>query len=296
MSDYGLPPDGIDRLLAVMARLRDPDGGCPWDVQQSFATIAPYTIEEAYEVADAIGRADMADLREELEDLLLQVVFHARMAEEDGAFDFSGVVTAICDKMIRRHPHVFADDKSEVDAAQVRQTWDEIKAQEKADKHGADGTSAALYLDDVPNNLPGLVRAVKLTKKAARVGFDWPALDEMAAPLGREDPELVDILLTRLRARGIQIIAGAKAVEVAARGDRRDAIEAELGDVLFVIANLARKLDVDPERALLRTNQKFIQRFNKIEEQLGVQGKTLEQSDLAEMDALWTLAKRLPED
>lgn len=276
MSDYGLPPDGIDRLLAVMARLRDPDGGCPWDVQQSFATIAPYTIEEAYEVADAIGRADMADLREELEDLLLQVVFHARMAEEDGAFDFSGVVTAICDKMIRRHPHVFADDKSEVDAAQVRQTWDEIKAQEKADKHGADGTSAALYLDDVPNNLPGLVRAVKLTKKAARVGFDWPALDEVFAKLDEELGELKD--------------------EVAARGDRRDAIEAELGDVLFVIANLARKLDVDPERALLRTNQKFIQRFNKIEEQLGVQGKTLEQSDLAEMDALWTLAKRLPED
>lgn len=276
MSDKGLPADGIERLLAVMARLRDPDGGCPWDVQQTYTTIAPYTIEEAYEVADAIGRSDMADLREELGDLLLQVVFHARMAEEDGVFDFSGVVTAICDKMIRRHPHVFTDDKSEVDVDQVRQTWDEIKAQEKAEKHGADGVSAALYLDDVPNNLPGLVRAVKLTKKAARVGFDWPAVGDVFAKLDEELGELKH--------------------EVAADGDRRMAIEAELGDVLFVIANLARKLDVDPERALLRTNQKFIQRFSKIEELLGAEGKTLEQSDLAEMDALWNQAKRMLDD
>lgn len=253
----------IDRLKAIMARLRDPVGGCPWDVEQTFATIAPYTVEEAYEVADAIERGDLADLKDELGDLLLQVVFHARMAEEQGLFSFDDVAQSINDKMIRRHPHVFGDQTYESLAHQVA-GWEALKAQERAGK----GRAASL-LDDVPAGLPALTRAVKLTKRAARVGFDWPHVDFVLAKLEEEVAEL-----------RVEIDAGDQALA-----------REELGDVLFVIANLARKLDIEPEDALRSTNAKFARRFQYIEAALALRGKTPEQSDLAEMDALWNAAK-----
>jgi tetrapyrrole methylase family protein/MazG family protein/ATP diphosphatase len=256
------PPDAlppIARLLAIMARLRDARDGCPWDVEQTFATIAPYTVEEAYEVADAIERGDLADLKDELGDLLLQVVFHARMAEEDGAFAFDDVVRAINDKMIRRHPHVFgAETYASLEAQKAG--WESLKAAER----GAKGRAASL-LDDVPVGLPALTRAVKLSKRAARVGFVWPTLAEVVAKLDEEVGELK--------------------AELAA-GDVEKARQ-EMGDVLFVVANLARALDVDPEDALRATNAKFTRRFRYIEEKLAERGRTPEQSDLAEMDALW---------
>lgn len=252
----------IARLVEIMARLRDPNGGCPWDLEQTFATIAPYTVEEAYEVADAIERGDLSDLKEELGDLLLQVVFHSRMAQEQGAFDIDDVATAISDKMIRRHPHVFGDHAYENLSAQV-EGWEALKAQERQAKakHGV--------LDDVPTGLPALTRAVKLTKRAARVGFDWPTAAEVLEKLREETEEI--------------------AVEIEA-GDMAKARE-ELGDILFVCANLARKLDVDPEDALRATNAKFTRRFAFIEAELAQRGKTPDQSDLAEMDALWNDAK-----
>jgi MazG family protein len=252
------------RLLAIMARLRDPERGCPWDAEQTFATIAPYTIEEAYEVADAIERNDLADLKEELGDLLLQVVFHARMAEEDGAFAFEDVARAICDKMERRHPHVFADARF-ADAAEQTAAWESLKAAERAAK----GPARSGVLDDVPAGLPGLVRAVKLTKRAARVGFDWPDAETVLAKLHEEVGELE--------------------AEIAA-GDIPKARE-ELGDLLFVCANLARKLQVDPEDAIRAANAKFTRRFRWIEAALAADGRTPEQSDLAEMDGLWDAAK-----
>ena len=255
----------LDRLLAIMARLRDPETGCSWDVAQSFATIAPYTLEEAYEVADAIERNDLADLREELGDLLLQVVFHARMAEEMGAFAFEDVAAAICDKMVRRHPHVFGEAAFE-SVAEQGAAWEAIKAAERAAK----GAHRAGVLDDVPAGLPGLVRAVKLTRRAARVGFDWP--DTMT-------------VLDKLREETAELEA-----EIAA-DDKAKARE-ELGDLLFVCANLARKLDVDPEDTLRAANAKFIRRFGHVEAALAADGRTPEQSDLAEMDALWDEAKR----
>lgn len=250
------------RLIEIMAKLRDPDGGCPWDLEQTFATIAPYTVEEAYEVADAIERGDLSDLKEELGDLLLQVVFHSRMAEEQGAFDIHDVATAISDKMIRRHPHVFGDHAYENLSAQVA-GWEALKAQER---HAKAKTGV---LDDVPAGLPALTRAVKLTKRAARVGFDWPTAAEVLAKLREETEEI--------------------AVEIEA-GDMAKARE-ELGDILFVCANLARKLDVDPEDALRATNAKFTRRFAFVEAGLAERGKTPDQSDLAEMDALWNDAK-----
>lgn len=250
------------RLIEIMAKLRDPDGGCPWDLEQTFATIAPYTVEEAYEVADAIERGDLSDLKEELGDLLLQVVFHSRMAEEQGAFDIRDVATAISDKMIRRHPHVFGDHAYENLSAQVA-GWEELKAQERKAK------AKTGVLDDVPAGLPALTRAVKLTKRAARVGFDWPTAAEVLDKLREETEEI--------------------AVEIEA-GDMAKARE-ELGDILFVCANLARKLDVDPEDALRATNAKFTRRFAFVEAGLAERGKTPDQSDLAEMDALWNDAK-----
>jgi tetrapyrrole methylase family protein/MazG family protein/ATP diphosphatase len=256
------PPDTlrpIDRLLAIMARLRDPAGGCPWDLEQSFATIAPYTVEEAYEVADAIERNDFSDLKEELGDLLLQVVFHARMAEEQDAFAFDDVVRAINAKMVRRHPHVFGEETYDSLDAQ-KAGWETLKAEER----GAKGRDASL-LDDVPVGLPALTRAVKLSKRAARVGFVWPTVAEVVAKLDEEVDELK--------------------AEIAA-GDVEKARQ-EMGDVLFVVANLARTLDVDPEDALRATNAKFTRRFRYIEQKLAERGKTPEQSDLAEMDALW---------
>jgi MazG family protein len=255
--------DPLDRLIAIMARLRDPEGGCPWDLEQTFATIAPYTVEEAYEVADAIERNDLPELRDELGDLLLQVVFHSRMAEEAGAFAFDDVATAICDKMIRRHPHVFGE-ATHRDAAEQTRAWEAVKAAERAAK-----SQAASVLDGISVGLPGLTRAVKLTGRAARVGFDWARASDVLSKLHEEIGELE--------------------VEVAT-GDRAR-IEDELGDVLFVLANLARKLDIDPEAAIRSTNAKFTWRFNFVEQALEKVGKTPEESDLAEMDGLWDAAK-----
>ena len=249
-------------LIEIMAKLRDPQGGCPWDLEQTFATIAPYTVEEAYEVADAIERGDLSDLKEELGDLLLQVVFHSRMAQEQGAFDITDVARAISDKMIRRHPHVFGDHAYEDLSAQVA-GWEQLKAQERQAK------AKTGVLDDVPTGLPALTRAVKLTKRAARVGFDWPTAHEVLDKLREETDEI--------------------AVEIEA-GDLAKARE-ELGDILFVCANLARKLDVDPEDALRATNAKFTRRFGFVETELAKRGKTPDQSDLAEMDGLWNDAK-----
>jgi MazG family protein len=249
----------IDRLIAIMARLRDREHGCPWDIEQTFATVAPYTVEEAYEVADAVERGDLTDLRDELGDLLLQVVFHARMAEEQGVFAFEDVARAINDKMIRRHPHVFSDE-TYASLAHQKQGWEELKAAERQQK----GRAASL-LDDVPVGLPALTRAVKLSRRAAGVGFVWPSAKEVLDKLHEEVAELE--------------------AEIAA-GDL-DKARQERGDVLFVVAHLARTLEVDPEDALRATNAKFTRRFRYIEARLAERGKTPEQSDLAEMDALW---------
>ena len=257
-------PDPIRRLRAIMARLRDPADGCPWDLEQSFATIAPYTVEEAYEVADAIERGDLGDLRDELGDLLFQVVFHARMAEEAGAFGFDDVAKAICDKMIRRHPHVFGEAGARSSAEQTV-AWEVIKAQERAARPAA----AAGVLDGVPLGLPGMTRAAKLTARAARVGFDWPNVGQVVDKLREELAELE--------------------VEIDA-GDLGKARE-ELGDLLFVCANLARKLEVEPEDAIRAANAKFERRFRFIEAALAKDGRAPAQSDLAEMDGLWDAAK-----
>ena len=257
-------PAAIDELLAIMVRLRDPETGCPWDQAQTFATIAPYTIEEAYEVADAIARGSLPDLKDELGDLLLQVVFHARMAQEQGAFSFDDVARAIVDKMIRRHPHVFGEAHV-VDKAAQTQDWEARKAAERAAK--SPGRSGVL--DDVPIGLPGLTRAEKLTKRAARVGFDWPDLKSV---------------LDKLREETLELEAEIEA------GDLEKARE-ELGDLLFVCANLARKLGADPEAVVRQANTKFVSRFNHIEEKLAEESRTPEQSTLEEMEALWLEAK-----
>jgi tetrapyrrole methylase family protein/MazG family protein/ATP diphosphatase len=268
MSDQP-PPPAIDRLLAIMTRLRDPDGGCPWDLEQTFATIAPYTVEEAYEVADAIERGDLADLKDELGDLLFQVVFHARMAEEQGAFAFDDVAQAIVAKMLRRHPHVFADAAARNSAEQTV-AWEAIKAEERAAKAGHGTTRPSSVLDDVPTGLPALTRAVKLTKRAGRVGFDWPDASAVLDKLHEEVAELE--------------------AEIAA-GNQTKARE-ELGDLLFVCANLARKLDIEPEDALRAANAKFTRRFHHIEARLAETGRTPDQSTLEEMDRFWNEARR----
>ena len=256
-----LPP--LDRLRAIMARLRDPVTGCPWDVEQSFATIAPYTIEEAYEVADAIERQDWDELKGELGDLLFQSVFHARMAEEAGLFDLDDVATAIADKMIARHPHVFGAESNAKSAEQQVQDWEALKAAERASK------ARGGVLDDVALGLPALMRAEKLQKRAARVGFDWPDIAQVIDKIAEEARELAEIRDSA----------------------DRDRIEDEMGDLLFVMANLARHLKVDPEAALRRANAKFTRRFARIEHWLAEDGRRPEDSDLAEMDALWTRAK-----
>ncbi|MGC8202732.1 nucleoside triphosphate pyrophosphohydrolase [Aliiroseovarius sp. PTFE2010] len=254
---------GIDKLLAIMARLRDPDTGCPWDVEQTFASIAPYTIEEAYEVADAIERGDMDDLKGELGDLLLQSVFHARIAEEAGHFDFHSVAESIAQKMIQRHPHVF-ETHVEKDAQQQTRDWEEQKAKERARR------GETRVLDGVAMGLPALLRALKLQKRLARVGFDWNDPDAVLAKLAEESRELVE-----------------------ARDQKDpDAIEDEMGDMLFVMVNLARHLGVDPEAALRRTNAKVTARFAAVEDGLAAQGKRPEQASLDEMEALWQAAKR----
>ncbi|MCK5090467.1 MAG: nucleoside triphosphate pyrophosphohydrolase [Hyphomicrobiaceae bacterium] len=259
----------LSDLLAVMAGLRTPGTGCPWDLEQTFATIAPYTIEEAYEVADAIEHDDIAGLKDELGDLLLQVVYHARMAQEQDAFAFDDVVDAITTKMIRRHPHVFGTAEERA-AGAAPGFWDRIKAQEKGDE-----ASTGSLLDEVPTALPALTRAIKLQSKAAKVGFDWPSLSPVLAKLKEELAELEDA-----------IAKSAAGSETSAR-----AIDEEFGDLLFVVANLARHLKLDPEASLRAANQKFVRRFRYIEERLAADGRTPSDSDLAEMDALWNDAK-----
>jgi ATP diphosphatase len=260
----------IAHLVEIMAALRTPGTGCPWDLEQSFATIAPYTLEEAYEVADAIVRGDLGDLREELGDLLLQVVFHARMAQEQGAFDFGDVVTGITEKLLRRHPHVFGDARG-LSPQAVERLWDQIKAQEKAAKApqvGAEDRAGALA--GVPVALPALTRALKLQQKAGKVGFDW------------NDPMAV---LAKIREEADEIEADLVA-------GKRAAAALEVGDLLFAVVNLARHLDGDPEAILRATNQKFERRFAAIERALAARGKSPVEATLAEMDALWDEAKK----
>ncbi len=263
------PSRDIARLLEIMAALRTPQTGCPWDLEQNFATIAPYTLEEAYEVADAIARGDLADLRDELGDLLLQVVFHARMAEEQGAFDFGGVVEAITEKLVRRHPHVFGEARG-LSPKQVEGVWDRIKSEEKAERAARGGKpEEASALAGVPVAMPALTRALKLQAKAGKVGFDWN--DPMAVLVKiREECDEIET----------EIAAGA-----------RGTATAEVGDLLFAVVNLARHLDADPEATLRAANQKFARRFGSIEQALATQGKRPQDSTLAEMDALWDAAK-----
>ncbi len=257
----------LDDLIEVMARLRDPDGGCPWDIEQDFDSIAPYTIEEAYEVADAIARKDTAALKDELGDLLLQVVYHSRMAEEAGQFDFKDVADAITAKMIRRHPHVFGD-ASVPDAASQTEAWENIKATERAEKKGQGEPQSVL--DDVPVGLASLKRAEKLQKRAARVNFDWPdpgpVIDKIREEIGELEAEI---------------------------SDQSDAsrLEDELGDVLFALVNLARKLDIEPDQALRQTNLKFEKRFRFIERMLEGEGRSIADASLDEMEDLWQRAK-----
>ena len=265
------PSPDIARLIEIMAALRTPGTGCPWDLEQTFQSIAPYTIEEAHEVADAIARGDLRDLKDELGDLLLQVVFHSRMAQEQDAFAFPDVVQAVTEKLIRRHPHVFGDVKRE-DTAAVNALWDRIKEEERAAKRaqgretpaGREGT-----LTGVAVGLPALARALKLQQKASKVGFDW------------NDPKAV---LAKIREEADEI-----AVELDASG--REKVAGEIGDLLFAVVNLARHVDVDPESALRMTNLKFERRFGAIEDALAASGKTPSQATLAEMDALWDAAK-----
>jgi MazG family protein len=282
------PPDQpgprrtIGDLIAVMAALRTPGSGCPWDLEQTFATIAPYTIEEAYEVADAIERGDRAGLEEELGDLLLQVVYHARMAEEEGAFSFADVVDGVTAKMIRRHPHVFGDENAR-SAKLAKGWWEAIKAEERAARP-APGESAApaanSLLADVPMGLPGLTRAVKLQAKAARVGFDWPTLAPVFSKMREELAELEEIAVPA-DPRGSPPPDGPP--------DPR--LVDEFGDVLFVMANVARHLAVDPETALRTANAKFVRRFAYIERRLAEQGKSPDAATLDEMEELWIEAK-----
>lgn len=275
---YGVdmePSRDISRLIEIMAALRQPETGCPWDIEQNFASIAPYTIEEAYEVADAIARNDLLDLKEELGDLLLQVVYYAQMADEAGEFRFEDVVLGITKKMIRRHPHVFGDEEAR-SARSAKGMWEKIKAEEKAEKSAARqarGEPAQEhgggYLDGVPTNFPALTRALKLQEKAARVGFDWteaaPILDKIEEEIGE------------MR-------------EALASGDQL-ALKDEFGDVLFALVNLGRHLKLDSEAALSGTNEKFRTRFHAVETALTGQGRRLDEASLDEMEALWQAAK-----
>ncbi len=272
-SENGPAADGtgerpIDRLIAVMRRLRDPERGCPWDIEQDFTTIAPYTIEEAYEVADAIGRGDFEELRQELGDLLFQVVYHARMAAERGLFDFEDVAEAAAEKMIRRHPHVFGEARIASAEAQ-RRSWEELKAAERARRAQRTGTEAGV-LDGLPRNLPALLRALRLQERAARVGFDWPEpsriLDKIEEEIGELRREL-------------------------ARDGNREARRMEVGDLLFTLVNLARRLEIDPETALRLANARFERRFRAMETAAAARGRRLGEMSLEELETLWQEAK-----
>jgi ATP diphosphatase len=275
MSDSApLPPQDpqdsdtpMQRLRAVMARLRDPAGGCPWDLEQTYATIAPYTIEEAYEVADAVERGDLADLKDELGDLLLQVVFHSQMAAEDGAFDLDAVADGIAEKMIRRHPHVFGVEQADAPEA-VAANWEAIKAAERAEKAAGKPVSA---LDGVARGLPALLRAVKLQKRAARVGFDWGEIPPVVEKIDEE----LDELKRELAAHEPDVLR----------------LQDELGDLLFAVVNLARHMKIDPEAALRHTNTKFERRFRALEAELTAAGEDLADAGLEAMEAAWQRAK-----
>jgi ATP diphosphatase len=263
--------DNLSRLLAVMARLRDPERGCPWDREQNFATIAPYTIEEAYEVAEAIAQNDMAALRDELGDLLFQVVFHARMAEEAGQFAFDDVAKAIAEKMVRRHPHVFGT--TEIASAEAQTTaWEALKAAERRSRAVAQGVDAASYsaLDGVGVALPALTRAAKIQGRAARVGFDWPELAPVFDKIAEEIAEV--------------------RVEVA-EGGAIERVEDEVGDLLFAVVNLSRHLKIDPETALRNATSKFERRFRRVEKRLGESGRAPAEATLDEMETEWLCAK-----
>ncbi len=264
------PTKTMDDLLRIMAKLRDPDGGCPWDVEQDFASIAPYTIEEAYEVADAIEQSDMESLKGELGDLLLQVVFHAQMASEAGHFKYADVVNAVSEKMVVRHPHVFGDASIEDADAQTK-AWEDQKAAERAAKAAASGRDVSV-LDDVARGLPALMRAEKLQKRAARIGFDWPTVEPVFDKV-REELDEVSVEIDR--------------------GSDPARLEDELGDLLFTCVNLARKLGADPETALRRTNAKFERRFRDVETFAAEDGKSLSDLDIKALEALWVRAKEL---
>ena len=262
------PAAALLNLLTLMAQLRDPDTGCPWDVQQDFASIAPYTIEEAYEVADAIARGDIADLRDELGDLLLQVVFHARIAEEAGHFDFTAVAAAISDKLVRRHPHVFGD-QGKISADTQSASWENLKAAERAANAAAKGRPESV-LDGVPLPFPALLRAYKLQRRAARVGFDWPELAPVAAKVEEEWGELT--------------------AEIDNASDQARLTE-EVGDLLFAVVNLARHLEIDPEGALRAGNAKFERRFRAVEDGFREKGRQMAAASIEDMEVLWNAAK-----
>lgn len=265
MSSSAVTP--IQELLDVMARLRHPESGCAWDLKQTFASIAPYTIEEAYEVADAIARKNLPELQDELGDLLLQVVFHAQMASEQGAFDFDDVANGIVEKLVRRHPHIFGDTQLDTPEA-VKAAWENVKAQERAEK-GINEDSSALA--GIALALPALMRADKVQSRAARVGFDWPEVEPVWSKLDEEIAEVHEAIATE---------------------DRR-AVEDEVGDLLFTVVNLARHLNVDPEVALAGANAKFEKRFRQVEELADAKGAQLSKMTIAELDALWSVAKTL---
>ena len=270
MSNNASLHEQIDRLTKIMRDLRDPQTGCPWDIEQDFASIAPYTIEEAYEVSEAIYQGDRDKLADELGDLLLQVVFHAQMAKEEGSFDLSDVARLISDKMIRRHPHVFGE-AARGTANTTKQAWEDIKAEERKQATAQKPDAAPSVLDDVAITLPAISRAAKLQKRAARVGFDWPDLRSVVAKMNEETAELLEAY--------------------DAEPDNSERLQDEVGDILFVAANLARKTGIDPESALLACNRKFERRFKFIEKQLADTQRSIEDASLDEMEALWQEAK-----
>ncbi len=271
---------GIDDLLSIMAQLRNPDGGCPWDLKQDFKSISSYTIEEAYEVVDAIDRLDKDDLCDELGDLLFQVVYYAQMASEEDSFEFNDVIQAICEKLIRRHPHVFGNDDLKSDL-EIKGMWERIKQEEKSLKSLSKTASPSSILNDVPVGLPALSRAVKLQKKAAKVGFDWPDASFVFAKIEEELGEVKEAFDE----------AALLKTDDGLPSKAKDKLNEEIGDLLFVISNLARHMNIDPEHAARSANNKFCSRFSHIEKEIKARGLSLDDASLEEMDALWDEAK-----